>query len=62
MTPPSKPISLSDIHDIYCGPAKKRDTAGAGSSYRKTDHFTRDAGHSGAATNRPPLPTGRGRR
>ncbi|WP_201313113.1 hypothetical protein [Dyella sp. EPa41] len=59
MTPPTKPISLSDIHDVYRGSEKKRDTAKAEHSYRKTNRFSRDEGHSGAAPNRPPSPSGR---
>ncbi|MGO4703995.1 hypothetical protein [Dyella sp. 2RAB6] len=59
MTPPKKPISLSDIHDVYSGAVKKRDTVEAEPSYRKTDRFSREPGHSGSAANRPPSPTGR---
>lgn len=59
MAPPTKPISLSDIHDVYRGFAKMRDTAEAERSYRKTDRFARDAGHTGSVPNRPPSPTGR---
>ncbi|WP_267221255.1 hypothetical protein [Dyella silvae] len=59
MAPPTKPISLSDIHDVYRGSAKKRDTTAAEQDYRKTDRFARDAGHSGAAPNRSLSPIGR---
>ena len=60
MSQPNKPISLLDIHDVYSGAApKKRDTAEAAPSYRKTDRFARDAGHSGTTANRSLLPTGR---
>lgn len=59
MAPPTKPISLSDIHDVYRGSAKKRDTTQAEQDYRKTDRFARDAGHSGAAPNRSLSPIGR---
>lgn len=59
MALPTKPLSLSDIHDIYGGSAKKPDAAGAKPSYRKTDRFARDAGHSGSASSRPPSSTGR---
>lgn len=59
MGPPSKTISLSDIHDVYRGTVKERDTAEAQQSYRKTDRFKREPGHSGAAPNRPPPSTGR---
>lgn len=59
MAQPSKPISLSDIHNVYCGSAKKQDTAETEKSYRKTDRFKREAGHSGVAANRAPSPIGR---
>jgi hypothetical protein len=59
MTPPKKPISLSDIHNVYSGSVKKPDTAEAAPSYRKTDRFARDAGHSGTTANRPASLTGR---
>lgn len=59
MAPPTKPISLSDIHDVYRGSAKKRDTAAPEQNYRKTDRFAREAGHSGAAPHRPLSPIGR---
>ena len=59
MVPPTKPISLSDIHDVYRGSVKKRDTAEVEHNYRKTDRFAREAGHSGAAPNRPLSPMGR---
>jgi hypothetical protein len=59
MSPPKKPISLSDIHDVYRGTAKKEETADAAPSYQKTDRFARDAGHPGVARNRPPVPPGR---
>ena len=59
MAPPTKPISLSDIHDVYRGTVKRRDTAEAEQNYRKTDRFTRDAGHSGITSNRPKSPVGR---
>ncbi|ULU23680.1 hypothetical protein DYST_00578 [Dyella terrae] len=59
MAPPTKPISLSDIHDVYRGSAKKRDTTEVEHNYRKTDRFSRDAGHSGATSNRTPSSTGR---
>lgn len=58
MTPP-KPISLSDIHDVYSGSKTTRDTTKAENGYRKTNRFSRDAGHSGAAPNRSPSPIGR---
>lgn len=59
MTPPSKPISLSDIHDVYRGAAKKKqDATEAEQNYRKTDRFKREAGHSGVSPHRP-SPTGR---
>lgn len=59
MALPDKPISLSEIHDTYRGSTKKRDTAEAEQSYRKTDRFSRDAGHSGVAPHRPTSPSGR---
>lgn len=59
MQPSTKPISLSDIHDVYRGSVKKRDAAEVEQNYRKTDRFARDAGHSGTAPNRPPSPVGR---
>lgn len=59
MAPPTKPIPLSDIHDVYRGSVKKRDTAEAGQSYRKTNRFARDASHSGTAPNHPLSPIGR---
>ncbi len=59
MLPPTKPIPLSDIHDVYQGSVKKRDTAEAEQSYRKTNRFAREAGHSGTVPNRPLSPMGR---
>ncbi|WNL45774.1 hypothetical protein RKE25_20560 [Dyella sp. BiH032] len=60
MSHPNKPISLSDIHDVYSGAPKKKDTtAEAAPNYRKTDRFARDAGHPGVSRNRPPTPPGR---
>ncbi|WP_146745295.1 hypothetical protein [Dyella jiangningensis] len=59
MVPPRKTISLSDIHDVYRGTVKERDTAEVEQSYRKTDRFKREAGHSGVAPNRPAPFTGR---
>lgn len=59
MVPPTKPIPLSDIHDVYRGSVKKRDTAEMEQSYRKTGRFARDVGHSGTAPNRLPSPIGR---
>lgn len=59
MTPRTKPVSLSEIHDVYRGSVKKRDTAEAERAYRKTDRFARDAGHSGTAPNRPSSVGGR---
>ncbi len=58
----NKPISLSDIHDVYSGSPKKRDTSQADESqptYRKTNRFAREAGHTGVAANRTPSPPGR---
>lgn len=49
MASPPKPISLSDIHDVYRGSAKKPGETEAEQNYRKTDRFSRDAGHSGVA-------------
>lgn len=59
MAPPTKPISLSDIHNVYQGSVKKRDTAEAEQNYRKTNRFSREAGHPGTAPNRPLSPLGR---
>ena len=59
MVPPTKPVSLSDIHDVYRGSVKKREAAPAEKSYQKTDRFARDAGHTGAAPNRSLSPIGR---
>ncbi|AHX16335.1 hypothetical protein CH75_12710 [Dyella jiangningensis] len=59
MAPPRKTISLSDIHDVYRGSVKERDATEAEQSYRKTDRFKREAGHSGVAPNRPLPSTGR---
>lgn len=59
MAPPTKPISLSDIHDVYRGSAKKRETAETEQSYQKTDRFAREAEHSGKAPHRLPPSTGR---
>jgi hypothetical protein len=59
MVPPTKPISLSDIHDIYRGSVKKEDTAEVEHSYRKTDRFARDTGHSGVAPGNPSASRGR---
>ncbi|TBR40530.1 MULTISPECIES: hypothetical protein [Dyella] len=59
MVPPAKPISLSDIHDIYRGAQKDRGAADEEPVYRKTDRFTREAGHTGTAPHRPLPPAGR---
>lgn len=62
MAESNKPISLSDIHDVYSGSPKKRDTSQADESqptYRKTNRFAREAGHTGVAANRTPSPPGR---
>lgn len=59
MSPPTKPISLSDIHNVYRGTEKKPETTEAELSYRKTNRFSRDAGHSGVTANRPPSPGAR---
>jgi len=59
MASSTKPISLSDIHDVYRGSVKKRDSAETEQNYRKTDRFARDASHSGTAPNRSSSPIGR---
>ena len=59
MSHPIKPISLSDIHNVYSGAPAKKDTSETELRYRKTDRFARDAGHPGVARDRPPTPPGR---
>ncbi len=59
MSQPNKPISLSDIHNVYSGVAKKQETNETEPSYKKTDRFAREAGHPGVARNRPASPSGR---
>jgi hypothetical protein len=59
MAPPAKPLSLAEIHDVYRASSKKPEAEVQERNYRKTDRFSRDAGHSGATANRPPSPAGR---
>lgn len=59
MTHTNKPLSLSDIHDVYNGAPKKNDTSETAPNYRKSDRFAREPGHPGVARNRPPTPPGR---
>lgn len=59
MVPPTKPLSLSDIHDIYRGPSKTKDAAEVEQGYRKTNRFAREAGHSGVAPDHPSASRGR---
>lgn len=60
MAQPIKPISLSDVHDVYRGSVKRQATPEVEQQkYRKIDRFAREAGHSGAAPNRPQSPIGR---
>lgn len=59
MVQPTKPLSLSHIHDVYSGATKTRESGDTEKSYKKTDRFTREPGHSGTAPNRSTLPPGR---
>jgi hypothetical protein len=59
MVPPTKPISLLDIHDVYRGSVKTRDEAEVEQSVRKKDRFERDAGHFGMDPGHSPAPRGR---
>ncbi|WP_017462443.1 hypothetical protein [Dyella ginsengisoli] len=49
MKSPLKPLSLTDIHEIYgSSPTKQGEAAKSPlASYKRSEHFKRDAGHSG---------------
>jgi hypothetical protein len=61
MNPPSKPLSLARIHDVYNGTGEKRsrEAEPAGKSDQTTNRFARDPEHTGVAPQRPPVVGGR---
>jgi hypothetical protein len=65
MNPPSKHISVADIHLVYGGTQdlKQRPAADAApQTYRTTSHFVRDSSHPGVSPARPLAPNTRYRR
>ncbi len=64
MNPPSKPLSLARIHDVYNGTGEKRSRPADPlvKSYKTTNRFARDPEHTGVAPPRPPVNGGRSRK
>lgn len=65
MNPPSKPISVADIHLVYGGAqvntSRPTDEA-TPPTYRTTTHFVRDSSHTGVSPAKPLAPNTRLRR